>query len=150
MSTFVTVLHVVLCVFMVIVVLLQTGKSDMGAAFGGASQTVFGAGGAVSFLGKVTTATAVLFMCTSIYLAYSSNRAVRSGSVLEGLEEELEAPETNEVEPDAGIPPIEPPTAPANDVSGGSEEAPPTGELPAEGQGASDETSAPAGDETAP
>jgi preprotein translocase subunit SecG len=89
MSSFVTVLHVVLCLFMVVVVLLQTGKSDMGAAFGGASQTVFGAGGAVSFLGKVTTATAVLFMCTSIYLAYSSNRAVRSGSVLEGLDEQI-------------------------------------------------------------
>ncbi|MFH1017999.1 MAG: preprotein translocase subunit SecG [Pseudomonadota bacterium] len=74
MLTFLTVLHVVVCVFLVIVVLLQHGKgADVGATFGGASQTVFGARGAATLLNKVTIGAAFVFMVTSISLAYLSS-----------------------------------------------------------------------------
>jgi preprotein translocase subunit SecG len=81
MITLLTVLHVFVCVFLILVVLLQPGKSGgMGAAFGGASAAVFGARGATSFLGKVTAVCAVTFMLTSIglsYLATSKEKTLR-------------------------------------------------------------------------
>ena len=72
--TFVTVVHVTVSVFLVIVVLLQHGKgADVGATFGGASQTVFGARGAATVLSKITVIAAFIFMVTSISLAYLSS-----------------------------------------------------------------------------
>ncbi|MBN2568797.1 MAG: preprotein translocase subunit SecG [Deltaproteobacteria bacterium] len=71
MHTFLTVVHIFACIAMILVVLLQTGKgADMGAAFGGSSQTVFGSSGPGTFLGKMTTGIAVIFMLTSLSLAY--------------------------------------------------------------------------------
>ena len=73
MTTAIIVLHILACIFLILVVLLQTGKgSEMGAAFGGATQTVFGSGGAIGFLGKLTTIIAVIFMITSLTLGYLS------------------------------------------------------------------------------
>ena len=71
---FVTVLHLVACVFLILVVLLQTGKgAEMVAVFGGGgSSTLFGASGAGNFLTKLTTGTAIVFFLTSLFLAYSS------------------------------------------------------------------------------
>lgn len=77
MSILIVVVHVIVCIALILIVLLQTGKgADMGAAFGGGgSQTLFGATGASTFLSKATTAAAVVFMLTSLTLAYmSSNR----------------------------------------------------------------------------
>ena len=66
----VLVLHLLACGVLVLVVLLQTGKgASLGAAFGGASQTVFGASGAGNVLTKITTGMAILFMLTSLALA---------------------------------------------------------------------------------
>jgi preprotein translocase subunit SecG len=72
MSIFVVVIHIIVCLALIMVVLLQTGKgADMGAAFGGgSSNTLFGATGASTFLSKMTTAAAVVFMLTSLILAY--------------------------------------------------------------------------------
>ena len=72
MTTFLIVLHVMACVVLIAVVLLQRGKgSDIGAALGGGgSNTVFGSRGAGSFLTKTTTACAVIFMVTSLSLSY--------------------------------------------------------------------------------
>src|SRR6185503_4165878 len=68
-------IHVVLCLFLIVVVLLQTGKgADMGAVFGGGSQTLFGSGGAGNFLTKLTTGTAIAFMVTSLILTYGASR----------------------------------------------------------------------------
>jgi preprotein translocase subunit SecG len=66
------VLHVIVCVFLVAVVLLQRGKgAEIGAVFGGgASSTVFGSRGAGTFLSKLTTASAAVFMMTSLSLSY--------------------------------------------------------------------------------
>jgi len=74
-------LHVIVSLFLILVVLLQTGKgASLGAAFGGASDTMFGARGAGSFLSKLTTAGAVVFILTSLALAtpYVTNREARS------------------------------------------------------------------------
>jgi preprotein translocase subunit SecG len=76
MSAFIILVHVIVCIALILIVLLQTGKgSDMGAAFGGgASQTLFGSTGASSFLTKLTTGAAIIFMLTSLTLAYFSGR----------------------------------------------------------------------------
>jgi preprotein translocase subunit SecG len=82
MITLLTILHVFVCVFLILVVLLQPGKAGgMGAAFGGASAAVFGARGATSFLGKLTAICAMVFMLTSIglsYLATSKEKSLRA------------------------------------------------------------------------
>ena len=67
-----TFLHVIVCVLMIMIILLQTGKgAEMGAAFGGGySQTLFGSAGPVGFLNKLTTVVAVFFMLTSLVLAF--------------------------------------------------------------------------------
>jgi preprotein translocase subunit SecG len=73
--TIATFAHIFACFFMVIVVLLQTGKgADVGAVFGGSSQTVFGSSGAGNFLTKMTTGIAILFMLTSLFLSYGATR----------------------------------------------------------------------------
>jgi preprotein translocase subunit SecG len=74
MSLIIVVIHVVVCIALIMIVLLQTGKgADMGAAFGGgSSQTLFGSTGASTFLSKATTVAAVVFMLTSLILAYMS------------------------------------------------------------------------------
>jgi len=79
----ITIVHVVVCFALILIVLLQAGKgAEMGAAFGGASQTIFGSSGAVGFLTKLTTIAAVVFMITSLLLAFTSNR--RGSSVMTG------------------------------------------------------------------
>jgi preprotein translocase subunit SecG len=73
--TLITVVHVFVCVFLILVILLQAGKGGgMGALGGGAgAQTVFGGRGAQTFLGKVTSVSAAIFMLTSLALAYNSS-----------------------------------------------------------------------------
>jgi len=73
MITILTIIHILVCVFMVSIVLLQHGKgADIGATFGGGGQSLFGTEGPVPMLNKITTAAAVIFMVTSISLAYIS------------------------------------------------------------------------------
>src|ERR1700756_4245021 len=79
-------LHYLICVFLIIVVLLQSGKAaDLAGAFGGmGSQTAFGPRGSATVLSKATTVAAALFMVTSLSLAILATRnASSSGSVLE-------------------------------------------------------------------
>lgn len=81
--------HLLLCVFLVGLVLIQQGRgADMGAAFGGSSNTLFGAGGAADFLTKMTTGTAIAFMVSSILLVRWYDAAVttprQAASPLEG------------------------------------------------------------------
>ncbi len=77
MVTLIVLLHVIVCVFLIVVVLLQSGKAgDIAAAFGGmGSQTAFGPRGGATLLSKATTWSAIIFMLTSITLSiYSSRR----------------------------------------------------------------------------
>src|SRR5947199_9655003 len=81
-----TTIHVIVCVFLVVVVLLQSGKAaDLAGAFGGmGSQTVFGPRGTATVLSKATTIAAALFMVTALSLTVLSDRSgPASGSVLE-------------------------------------------------------------------
>ena len=83
MDTLLTIVHVVVCLFLVGIVLLQHGKgADIGATFGGSSQSLFGTEGPLPLLNKITTAAAIIFMLTSVTLAYissqSSNTSVMS------------------------------------------------------------------------
>lgn len=74
--TLILIVHVIVCIAMILIILLQSGKgADIGAAFGGgSSQTVFGSTGAGTLLGKVTIAAAVIFMTTSIVLTYFAGK----------------------------------------------------------------------------
>ena len=96
MIHFITVIHVIVCVVLVLVVLLQQGKKDgMGAAFGGGSQSVFGARGAETFLEKFTKVLAVIFMCTSLSLVYFSSKESTNSILNEKTESAVPAaPET--------------------------------------------------------
>jgi len=83
----IAIVHVLVCLFLIAVVLLQSGKSgDLAAAFGGqGSQTAFGPRGAASALSKATTWSAVIFMLTSITLSIYASRKTGSASVLSGV-----------------------------------------------------------------
>jgi preprotein translocase subunit SecG len=84
MLTFVTIVHVLLCVFMIFVILLQPGKdAGMGSALGGGAATsAFGGRGATTFLTKVTGVCAALFFVTSLGLSFVGMRSsVAAGAV---------------------------------------------------------------------
>ena len=86
MIIFLTIIHVIVCLFLIGVVLLQQGKSaDLAGAFGGqGSQTAFGPRGAANLLTRLTTWSAIIFMVTSISLFVLIGKRATGGSVLEG------------------------------------------------------------------
>jgi preprotein translocase subunit SecG len=101
MSVLLIFIHVIVCIALIMIVLLQTGKGgDMGAAFGGgSSQSLFGSTGASTFLSKATTVAAVVFMITSLALAYmSSNQTGKS--IMTDTQAPVSAPATSETKPD--------------------------------------------------
>ena len=134
MNTVLVVLHVIVCIFLIAVVLLQRGKgAEMGAVFGsGASSTVFGSRGAGNFLTKLTTGSAIVFMCTSLALSYLATS--RSGERLfeDGVENQTPAEEglfedlgTEEKEAPKGAAAAEEPAAPpAAEAEGGAKPSP--------------------------
>ena len=81
-----TIIHVIVCLFLIGVVLLQQGKSaDLAGAFGGqGSQTAFGPRGAANLLTRLTTWSAIIFMVTSISLFVLIGKRATGSSVLEG------------------------------------------------------------------
>ena len=86
MYILITLIHVVVCLFLCIVILLQSGKAaDLAGAFGGmGSQTAFGPRGSATLLSKATTVSAIVFMCTSLALSILAMRnAGVSATVLE-------------------------------------------------------------------
>ena len=87
MTILITIVHVIVCFFLIAVVLLQSGKSgDLAAAFGGqGSQTAFGARGAATALSRATTWSAIIFMVTSITLSIYAARRTGPTSVLSGV-----------------------------------------------------------------
>jgi preprotein translocase subunit SecG len=80
MTILLTFLHILVCVALIAIVLLQSGKgAEMGASFGtGGSQSVFGASGGNTFMSKMTTGAAIIFMLTSLTLAYQSSNTAGS------------------------------------------------------------------------
>lgn len=85
MNALLVALHVIVCIALILIVLLQRGKgAEMGATLGGgSSQTLFGSRGATTFLGKLTTTAAIIFMLTSLVLAVMSKRTTGGGSVID-------------------------------------------------------------------
>lgn len=82
MSILLTIVHVVVAVSLILFVLLQAGKgAGIGAAFGGSSETLFGASGPQGLMGKLTTAAAIIFMVTSLLLSFFGART-QTGSIV--------------------------------------------------------------------
>ena len=108
MTIALTILHVLVSLFIIGVVLLQSGKgAEMGASFGSSgSQSVFGAGGGTTFLSKVTTGAAIIFMLTSLTLAYISGQP-SSSSIM-----------SSKSKPAAPAPAQKAPAAPATPTQG--------------------------------
>ncbi len=110
-----TTIHVLVCFFLIIIVLLQSGKAaDLAGAFGGmGSQTAFGPRGAATVLSKATTVSAVLFMVTSITLSiYEMRRGGASGSVLDSRPKSAPAPASKTPGAPAKRVPVPAPQAP--------------------------------------
>ena len=116
MSIAIAIVHIVVCLFLILIVLLQTGKgADIGAAFGGgSSQTLFGSAGPGGFLTKITTGVAIVFMITSIALAYMYSHRAGVSAVRESSQPARTTPAPTAPPPpvEKGVP-INPPAAPA-------------------------------------
>jgi preprotein translocase subunit SecG len=105
MTIFITVIHVIMCLVLIAIVLLQTGKgANMGAAFGGGSNTIFGGAGPASFLNKITTVAAVVFMLTSFTLAILSSRIGTSSKVLDAAPVQKTQPVEQTATPSEEVP----------------------------------------------
>ncbi len=126
MNVLVVIIHLVACVALIAIVLLQTGKgAEMGAAFGGASQTLFGGTGGSSFMSKLTTGAAVVFMITCLLLSYMYRPGASGGrSVMTDIPvEQAQPPAPPPVVPEAR--PVQPETkAPAPQAPAASQKAP--------------------------
>lgn len=126
MSSLLIILHVLVCLALIAIVLLQGGKgAQVGASFGaGSSQTVFGATGGQSFMGKLTAGAAIIFMLTSLTLAYFYGQP-GSGSVMPASV----APQQSATTPD--LPVSAPPAAPSEEQSASEPAAAPAEQQPA-------------------
>ncbi|AFM22804.1 preprotein translocase subunit SecG [Desulfomonile tiedjei] len=117
LTMFILIVHVVVCIALIMIILLQSGKgADIGATFGGgSSQTVFGSSGAGTFLSKITIGAAVVFMVTSIFLTYFSGKAtlIQERSI---VSEESGAP--------SAVPPTGTPETPGSGAPPTQSEAP--------------------------
>ena len=144
MEAFVTGLHVILCLFLILVVLLQPGKgADFGAMMGGSTGQTGSAAQGATLIGKLTAVVAALFMVTSMALAWFSNQGQSSVITDDALEQELLEQEGEKAtEPGAGDEAPETEAAPEGDA-GGEPEGDAGGEEP-EGDAGGDE--APAGE----
>jgi preprotein translocase subunit SecG len=82
--TLIVIVHVFICFLMIGAILLQSGKgAEIGAAFGGSSQTVFGSRGPANFLSKLTVVVAAVFMVTSLSLAILAKQRNFSSTVID-------------------------------------------------------------------
>jgi preprotein translocase subunit SecG len=124
MFTLIIVVHLMACIALIAIVLLQTGKgAEMGAAFGGASQTLFGGSGGSSFMSKLTTAAAVIFMITCLFLSFMYRPGARGGhSVMTDIP--VEQPQAPPVQPQPVVPEARPvqPEAPQQAPAGASQQ----------------------------
>ncbi len=128
MLILVTILHVIVCVFLAVVVLLQSGKAaDLAGAFGGmGSQTVFGPRGSATVLSRATTLAAALFMVTSLTLSVMSTRNSKSSPAI--FQKTIPGANTGQQKSASPIPvapsqatpaqpaPVQPPAAPAGNT----------------------------------
>lgn len=149
MQSLILTLHIIVCVLLVILILLQSGKEGMGVIFGGGNSSVFGSAGAGGILAKLTTLMAIIFIITSLSYTYVTSSHPTSESVI--LDVHIEEPAV----PPAGAdskPSVSPaateskPAAPADEMppaansvspkpEAGSNNAEPDAKTPAEAPG---------------
>ena len=128
--------HIVTAIAIIALVLLQQGRgADMGAAFGGGSQTLFGARGSANFLSRMTAMLAAVFLMTSMSLGYLYTQRTGPQSVTEGVPVQPAAPATDTAVPESAA---EQPPAQESDVPGvpgsGPQEAAPDAPRPDAGE----------------
>ena len=131
MTILLTIIHVIVCLLLILIVLLQSGKSaDLAGAFGGAgSQTAFGARGTATFLSKLTTGAAVVFMLTSMTLSIYRSKGTGS-SIMEKAKVPATKPAAQtQPKPVTPIPgssqPVSPPPSPSHPAGSGSPQSQP-------------------------
>ena len=99
MIIIITVIHVLVSIGLILVVLLQTGKgAEVGAVFGGSSSTIFGSSGAGTFLTRLTTGMAIVFMMTSLALGYFAGKRP-SSTIFDNRTTPAESRGTNQAVP---------------------------------------------------
>jgi preprotein translocase subunit SecG len=102
---FIKVIHILVCIFLIVLVLLQPGKGgDLGSVFGGgSSDSVFGSSGAAPFLTKLTRLLAIIFVITSLSLGYFSVRSIKSTVISDtpAVEQNVSSPEESGTETSA-------------------------------------------------
>lgn len=143
MQSLILTLHIIVCVLLVILILLQSGKEGMGVIFGGGNTSVFGSSGAGGILAKLTTLMAIIFVITSLSYTYvTSSRPSSESTILNvKIEEPVPTPDA------AGTAPVAPATPGTLDkgAAPGADAAPsvtpPAAQTPAAPEGAA----APAG-----
>ncbi len=115
-------IHIIVALFLILVILLQQGKgSDLGAAFGGASSTVFGgASGRQSFLVKVTVGLGVVFVLLSLGLSWRASQIRKQGLAPAGTTQQLPSPALPSA-PSGPAPSAPAPSAPVSPSPGGAE-----------------------------
>lgn len=111
MEKMVLTLHILVCVVLVLLVLLQSGKEGMGVIFGGGSASLFGSSGAGGILVKLTTFVAIIFLATSLGYTMLTTVQSRSDSVI--IDQQLDdpsapTPQVNPARPDNGTAPSAP------------------------------------------
>lgn len=108
MYGFIIAIHLIVCITMILIIIFQSSKgAEMGAVFGGgASQTAFGSSGPQNFLEKVTVICAVIFMVTSLSLAYMSSK--RDSRLTEPTTAPIEQPMEPSQQPAAPAAPVAP------------------------------------------
>lgn len=124
MSSLIVVIHLMACIALIAIVLLQTGKgAEMGAAFGGASQTLFGSSGGGSFMSKLTSGAAIVFLITCLLLSFMHKSGTSGRSVMTDIppvekpqaqppvQPQTAVPEARPVQPEAPGPKSEPSSA---------------------------------------
>ena len=112
------IIHVLVCFLMVGAILLQSGKgAEIGASFGGSSQTVFGSRGPANFLSKFTVVVAAIFMLTSLSLAMLAKERTFSSTVID-LKKKETSPPTPEIPATTPAAPAAESHTPSNSSSG--------------------------------
>lgn len=154
LTTPVTVLHVIACLFLMLVVLIQPGKSGgMGALSGAAAQQVFGGRGAGNFLTKTTWVTATIFFATSMTLAYFGSSIGDSLEDREASQAEVTLPPASPAEPATPEAPSNetPPTdSPTQDSPAGEAPASKSEQGESQPSGSPEDTQAPSGEAPPP
>ncbi len=101
MESLILILHIIVCVLLVILVLLQSGKEGMGVIFGGGNSSVFGSAGAGSLLAKLTAFVAVIFVTTSLAYTYVTSEHTSDESAVLNVRIEEPAPAATPAAPAA-------------------------------------------------